>query len=160
MGVGGEFENRLVADGGKLLIVGSNLSISDSGVVTGELLNQSTIEWQTETHAQGEVEILNTYVGDSNLDGEFNSKDLVEIFSANEYEDDTPLNSTWSEGDWNGDGDFNTSDLVYAFNVGGYVRRSVPAVAIVPEPAGLRFVSFVAFAAVFVSKRRRLLALK
>ena len=157
---GGEFENRLVADGGKLLIVGSNLSISDSGAVTGELLDQSRIEWQTETHAQGTVEILNTSVGDSNLDGEFNSKDLVEIFAANEYEDDAPLNSTWSEGDWNGDGDFNTSDLVYAFNVGGYERRSVPAGASVPEPNGLSYVAIATFAAVFASKRRRRLALK
>ena len=69
-------------------------------------------------------EILATDYGDSNLDGIFNSSDLVKIFRAGEYEDDTLNNSTWSEGDWNGDGDFTTADLVAAFRAGAYVRAS------------------------------------
>ncbi|MCA9217162.1 MAG: hypothetical protein KDB27_29035, partial [Planctomycetales bacterium] len=59
--------------------------------------------------------------GDANFDGMFNSRDLVLIFQANEYEDDVSGNSTWSEGDWNGDGDFTTADLVAAFQAGSYV---------------------------------------
>ena len=52
------------------------------------------------------VEVLaNTFIGDSNLDGEFNSSDLVVVFTAGEYEDDASRNSVWSQGDWNGDGD-------------------------------------------------------
>ena len=86
------------------------------------------------------VEALNhTFLGDSNLDGEFNSSDLVTIFRAAEYEDDVDGNSTWAEGDWNGDGDFNTSDLVAAFASGGFEQgpRGGPAVATVPEPCGI-----------------------
>lgn len=80
-----------------------------------------------------------TYFGDANLDGEFNSRDLVDVFVAGTYEDLIPRNSTWETGDWNADGDFTSSDLVTAFQSGGYERGPRTAVAseAVPEPAGL-----------------------
>lgn len=80
-------------------------------------------------------DLRSTWFGDSNLDGEFGSGDLVTVFNAAEYEDEIPMNSTWSTGDWNGDGDFDTSDLVVAFTAAGYEKgpRAV-AVANVPEP--------------------------
>ncbi len=77
---------------------------------------------------------LNTYLGDSNLDGEFNSSDFVVVFGSGQYEDGVPLNSTWATGDWNADGEFNSSDLVAAFTQGGYERGPRGAVAFVPEP--------------------------
>ncbi len=58
--------------------------------------------------------------GDSNRDGVFDSGDLVQVFSAGEYEDLLDNNSSWEDGDWNGDGDFDSSDLVLAFAEGGY----------------------------------------
>lgn len=84
--------------------------------------------------------ILRTYLGDSNLDGEFNTGDLVQVFQQGQYEDTTPDNSTWSSGDWDGDGDFNTSDFLMAFQGGGFeagVRSALAAdkPAVVPEPA-------------------------
>ncbi|MEZ6116513.1 MAG: PEP-CTERM sorting domain-containing protein [Pirellulaceae bacterium] len=79
--------------------------------------------------------LRNTYFGDSNLDGEFNSSDFVAVFTAGEYEDTAVGNSTWAEGDWNGDGDFNSSDFVTAFSAGGYEIGPRAAVAAVPEPA-------------------------
>jgi hypothetical protein len=83
------------------------------------------------------VDVLKkTYIGDANLDGEFNSTDFVQVFQAGEYEDTTAGNSTWGEGDWNGDLDFNSSDFVAAFQAGGYEKGPRPAVA-VPEPACL-----------------------
>ena len=66
-------------------------------------------------------------VGDANLDGVFNSRDLVLVFQANEYEDDVDGNSSWSEGDWNGDGDFTSADLVEAFRAATYTNASLPA---------------------------------
>ena len=63
---------------------------------------------------------LNSTYGDANLDGVFNSRDLVTVFTAGEYEDGVAGNSTWSEGDWNCDGEFNTRDLVQAFTQGDY----------------------------------------
>ncbi|MCA9211850.1 MAG: hypothetical protein KDB27_02200 [Planctomycetales bacterium] len=78
--------------------------------------------------------IRSTYLGDSNLDGEFSSADFVQVFQANEYEDGVADNSTWAEGDWNGDGDFNTTDFVAAFQAGGYERGPRLLIA-VPESA-------------------------
>ncbi|MCA9150746.1 MAG: VCBS repeat-containing protein, partial [Planctomycetales bacterium] len=60
-------------------------------------------------------------VGDVNGDGVFDSTDLVAIFAASEYEDDTEDNSTFFTGDFNGDGEFDSGDLVYAFQAGTYV---------------------------------------
>ena len=80
--------------------------------------------------------LMNTYIGDSNLDGEFNSTDFVVVFSAGEYEDAIAGNSGWADGDWNGDGDFNSSDFVAAFSDGGY-EMGPRLVAAVPEPSGM-----------------------
>ena len=72
--------------------------------------------------------------GDSNLDGEFNSSDLVTVFAAGEYEDGIAENSYWTEGDWNSDGDFDSSDLVIAFRDGRYEQGPRVPVNAVPEP--------------------------
>ncbi|MCA9217037.1 MAG: hypothetical protein KDB27_28405, partial [Planctomycetales bacterium] len=76
-------------------------------------------------------ELKNTYFGDANLDGEFNSADMVAVFQAAEYEDGIEGNSTWSEGDWDGDGDFGTRDLVFAFQFGRF--EGGPRPSQVPE---------------------------
>jgi D-alanyl-D-alanine carboxypeptidase len=74
-------------------------------------------------------EVLGTTFGDANLDGIFNSADLVEVFSAGEYEDGISGNSNWAEGDWNCDSEFDTSDLIAAFQDGGYTPGAQPAAA-------------------------------
>ena len=65
-------------------------------------------------------DILRAGIGDVNLDGVFNSSDLVQIFSSGEYEDGVAANSNWSTGDWNCDGEFSSTDLVAAFQAGSY----------------------------------------
>ena len=65
---------------------------------------------------------LRTTPGDANLDGQFDSSDLVDAFASGQYEDAVDGNSTWGDGDWNCDGDFTTADLVAAFRFGRYVR--------------------------------------
>ncbi|MEZ6119790.1 MAG: hypothetical protein R3C28_24930 [Pirellulaceae bacterium] len=75
--------------------------------------------------------VLVTGAGDANLDGLFDSSDLVRIFQEGQYEDGITGNSTWRSGDWNGDGEFDTSDLVTAFQLGWYEqgpRRPLAAV--------------------------------
>ena len=79
---------------------------------------------------------LNTYIGDANLDGEFNSGDLVEVFTAGEYEHAVEGNATWATGDWNSDGKFDSSDFVVAFTDGGY-EVGPKNIAAVPEPSGV-----------------------
>lgn len=76
-----------------------------------------------------------TWVGDSNLDGEFNTTDLVSVFQAGQYEDGVSSNSTWATGDWNGDAEFDTQDFIAAFQAGGFEAGPRAAVASVPEPS-------------------------
>jgi hypothetical protein len=70
-------------------------------------------------------DILHTHFGDANLDGSFDSQDLVSIFQNGEYEDLAQLNSSWASGDWNADGEFDTKDLVVAFQDGGYLAAAI-----------------------------------
>ncbi|MCA9212210.1 MAG: hypothetical protein KDB27_04020 [Planctomycetales bacterium] len=63
---------------------------------------------------------VGTFFGDANVDGVFNSTDLVVVSIANEYEDGENDNSTWAEGDWNGDLDYTSADWVLAMLYGGY----------------------------------------
>jgi hypothetical protein len=79
-------------------------------------------------------DIRRTWFGDANLDGRFDTDDLVQVFAAGEFEDSVGRNSRWSTGDFNGDGDFTTSDLVSAFQDGGY-RRGPRTALSVPEPS-------------------------
>jgi len=64
--------------------------------------------------------VLASVIGDANLDGIFDSADLIEIFQAGEYEDGVSDNSAWRTGDWNGDGECDSADLVYAMQLGHY----------------------------------------
>ena len=77
-----------------------------------------------------------TFFGDSNLDGEFNSGDLVSVFQRGQYEDAIVGNSGWSDGDWNGDGEFDSADFVLAFQSAAYESGPRAAVS-VPEPTAL-----------------------
>jgi uncharacterized membrane protein len=78
-------------------------------------------------------ELEDSFFGDANLDGEFNSGDLVEVFTVGKYE--MGQESGWAEGDWNGDGLFGSGDLVFAFQDGGYEHGPRVAVSAVPEPS-------------------------
>lgn len=80
--------------------------------------------------------LAETWIGDANFDGEFNSGDLVVVFQAGKYETDTL--ATWDQGDWNGDQRFGSSDLVVAFQDGGYeAGPRAASLASVPEPSSL-----------------------
>jgi hypothetical protein len=104
------------------------------------------------------VRLRNTYFGDANLDGEFNTRDLVQVFEAGEYEQSVVGQSTWAHGDWNGDGGFNSRDLVLVFQAGGYEIGPRPAVQDVPEPSlglGVLFAFAIARLSIRDSGRRR-----
>jgi hypothetical protein len=90
--------------------------------------------------------------GDADLNGEFNSGDLVTIFQAGEYQDLIEGNSGWSEGDFDGNGDSDSSDLVLALETGNY---QFAAIRTVPEPstANLLLLSLLMLAP--FGKRRR-----
>ncbi|MCA9198674.1 MAG: VCBS repeat-containing protein, partial [Planctomycetales bacterium] len=69
-----------------------------------------------------------TSYGDVDVNGVFDSADLVRLFQAGKYGDPAALGSTlYSEGDWNLDGRFDSSDLVLAFQFGNYTTDASPA---------------------------------
>ncbi|MCA9215230.1 MAG: PEP-CTERM sorting domain-containing protein [Planctomycetales bacterium] len=81
-------------------------------------------------------DLTNTFVGDANFDGQFNSSDFVTVFGAAKYE--TGQQATWSEGDWNGDKEFDSSDFVVAFSGAGYEKGPRDGgLQVVPEPSGI-----------------------
>ena len=119
------------------------LDVADIDLLTGEVIaGNNTASFDLDNNAMVDDEdrrvwvedLRNTYFGDSNLDGEFNSSDFVTVFGAAKYE--TGSDATWGEGDWNGDGKFDSSDFVAAFSGGGYEQGPRP-VAAVPEPSSL-----------------------
>ncbi len=78
-------------------------------------------------------DLYTSWIGDANLDGEFNSGDLVAVLSSGTYEADVA--AVWSSGDFNGDGRADSGDLVAALSDGGYEQGPRAAVAaVVPEP--------------------------
>ncbi|MCP4191072.1 MAG: hypothetical protein GY768_10645 [Planctomycetaceae bacterium] len=76
--------------------------------LTGDGVSASRAPWAELDSWRKEV-----LPGDVNLDGVFDSADLVLVFQANEYQDDEEDNSSFFEGDWDGDGDFGSADFVY-----------------------------------------------
>ena len=104
--------------------------------------------------------LKHTWFGDANLDGEFNSADLVQVLSFGKYEatefdeyGDMIDPAGWASGDWNTDGEFNTADLIVALADGGY--EAGPRPAAVPEPSALSAVLVGSFAVAVVSRSRR-----
>ena len=100
------------------------------------------------------VETLsNTFIGDSDLNGEFNSSDFVAVFSAAKYE--TGAEATWAEGDWNGDKVFDSSDFVAAFQGAGYENGARDGgLQTVPEPSAIGLLMMGAIAMLSFRKRR------
>lgn len=97
-------------------------------------------------------ELSNTFIGDANFDGEFNSADFVTVFVPAKYE--TGEAATWSEGDWNGDGVFNSGDFVAAFTGGGYEGGPREGgLQVVPEPSSMALFVF-GFLTLVVGRKR------
>ncbi|MCA9168313.1 MAG: hypothetical protein KDB23_11615, partial [Planctomycetales bacterium] len=72
-------------------------------------------------------DIKGTWMGDSNLDGTFDSTDFVVAFTAGKYE--LAEAAGWEDGDWDGNGLFDSSDFVTAFADGGYEQGPRAAVS-------------------------------
>ncbi len=100
-------------------------------------------------------DLVNTYFGDSNFDGQFDSGDLIHVLEVGEYEDELALNSSWNSGDWDGDKDFAASDFIYVFERGGYNAGPRERGEVVPEPSsGLIMLLGVFLAVEFRAQRR------
>ena len=102
-------------------------------------------------------DLKNTWIGDANLNGEFNSGDMVQVFARGLYETGNPAG--WEDGDFNGDTVFGSGDMVAAFVGGGYEQGLKPngpnaAVSAVPEPSSVVLV-LIGLAGLMGMARRR-----
>lgn len=133
--------NRLVQESA------SGMNKPEFDVTNDGKVNQSDVQkWAKD--------LKRTWIGDVNLDREFSSTELVQIFQAGKFELDVP--AVWSEGDWTGDARFNSSDLVAAFQDGGFEIGPRPAQS-VPEPGSTLGMCLALF---LVNSRRRNLRAK
>ena len=118
----------LSAEDANILSIGIKASVFDSALdFNGDnLLDLADLDsW---VH-----DLKGTYVGDANLDGEFNRRDLIELLQAGTFGLD--VEAGWAEGDWTGDGRFDRSDIVLALQDGGYGRGGLAAINAIPEPS-------------------------
>ncbi len=99
-------------------------------------------------------DLMNTYIGDSNLDGVFTTADFLLVFQKGEFEDAVAGNSGWEDGDWNGDADFTSGDFLLAFQEGGFEKGPRAAVMAVPEPTSLLLSSLGLLSLLAVRRRR------
>jgi hypothetical protein len=115
-----------------------DLDLQASAIATQNLAFDLTGDgWVNYDDRLNWVNVLrHTWIGDSNLDGQFSSEDFVAVFTVGKYEKNE--DATWVQGDWDGDKRFSSGDFVAAFKEGGYEKgpRAAAAVA-VPEPSSL-----------------------
>ncbi|MFC1758683.1 pentapeptide repeat-containing protein [Planctomycetota bacterium] len=105
------------------MIYHSVMDLNGDGEITGE----DRLQWVRE--------VANTWAGDANFDGRFDSTDFVQLFQRNKYEDrGIGSIADWSDGDFDGNGYFNSADMVLAFQDSGYEQGPRPALQAVPEP--------------------------
>ncbi|MCA9167846.1 MAG: PEP-CTERM sorting domain-containing protein [Planctomycetales bacterium] len=123
-------------------IAGGNFDGTFDVTGDGALNGADLTEWVSE--------LRKTWFGDANLDGVFDTGDLVTVFTQGKFEQD--VDASWADGDWNADRRFGSGDLVAAFSDGGFEVGVRAAVAAVPEPASI---SLLLIGLLSVAKRRR-----
>lgn len=82
-------------------------------------------------------DILHYEYGDVDLDGDFDSSDLVQTATVGAYEQ-ADVRAFWNGGDWNCDGRFNSEDLIMAMQTTGYEIRVANSVPLTTNLAGDR----------------------
>ena len=126
-------------DGNGVLDI-DDLDSLTTAIVTGSIDMRFDVDQSGIIDSQDQIrwvkDLKQTWFGDANLDLEFNSSDMVQVFQSGLYENIEYAG--WSDGDWNGDGLFSSADLVTAFQDGGYEQGPrEAAVSAVPEPTSL-----------------------
>ena len=119
VGLPGDFNLDGTTDGADLRLLCLALPASRDGLIydlnDDQLLDHHDLQFMV-------GDILKTVIGDANLDGRFDSTDLLNVGEAGTYENEVEGDATWSTGDWNCDGEFDTDDVIEALAAGHYSR--------------------------------------
>ena len=95
-----------------------------AAVATGSSDSRNDVNGDGEVDEQDVEDFLDVVVditaGDANLDGRFDTVDLIQLFTSGRYESEVVGTANWASGDFNGDGTFDSSDLVLALIKGNY----------------------------------------
>ncbi len=124
LGLAGDFDGngRVEAEDIDALCAGIRLGLDDPAM---DLDRNGTVDRQDLDILVGDI--LESSLGDANLDGVFNSRDLLLVFQAGRFEANGGGTVGWASGDWNCDGRFDTGDLLAAFQTGEYSPNAVAA---------------------------------
>jgi hypothetical protein len=145
----GDFNSNRLLDAGDMdILTGQVILDGEIGNPNFDLNGDSAVNQSD--RAIWVHDLAQTWYGDANLDKVFDSSDLVDVFTAAEFEDELEQNSTWATGDWNGDREFDSGDFVIAFQDSAY-EKSGNAALNVPEPS----LTFLPILAVVVLCHRR-----
>jgi len=126
----GDFDNDGVLTAADIDLLATGIRDSSTDLAF-DLTGDGTVDLAD--HSRWTKDLKHAWLGDANLDGEFDSDDLIFVFQAAKYEVDE--DAGWAEGDWTADGRFDTSDLMAAFSEAGYEMGPRAAVSAVPEPS-------------------------
>ena len=134
--VSGDYNNNKALDAGDLDLQAEQMVLNPVPPPAGYDLNKDNAVNFTDRLAWLH-DLRKTWVGDSNLDGQFKSDDFVLAFQAGKYEV-VGAEAKWEQGDWDGNQRFTSADFVAAFADGGYEAGPRPAaVSAVPEPGSV-----------------------
>jgi hypothetical protein len=119
----GDFSGDGVLDASDVNVLGQQIAAATNDAshdLTGDsLVNSDDLGFWVK-------DVKKTWYGDANLDGEFNSGDLVSVLQAGTFAANLPAG--WHQGDWNGDARFDRSDIIVALQDGGYGHGPLAAV--------------------------------
>ena len=149
----GDLDGNGVLDATDIDLLSANVRNADSSNVAVFDLNEDGRLDSTD-HNFWIKDLKNTWYGDANLDGQFDSGDLIAVFQAGKYE--LHENAGWAEGDWTGDHRFDSGDLIAAFQDGGYEAGERTTINVVPEPGTLVLVSIALLGLCQLRKGRRM----
>jgi hypothetical protein len=148
----GDYNNNGVLDEPDLNLQADEIVKGPAADLSFDLTNDGQVNFDDRKMWVEDEQLKYTYIGDANLDLEFNSSDMVQVFVGGKYE--TLQEATWGEGDFTGDKVFDSGDMVAAFAGGGYEKgprgQNPPAV---PEPTSITLLLLGLLGAVSLSRR-------
>ena len=118
LGLIGDYNNNGSLDAGDLDLQAAEI-VSGANKPAFDLTGDGKVDLDDRVYWVEQPSMKNSWLGDADLNGVFNSDDFVLAFQAGKYEV-VGAEATWGQGDWNGDLLFTSGDFVAAFASGGY----------------------------------------